>query len=86
MTREEAHKAALYAKAQWDGGSSEGWLINCLVAFGVLKLDEPPSTNEQFRSAVSESGVHLSELTIKSALEKSGLKLVPRSPQDVSDG
>lgn len=41
MTREEAHKAALDAKAQWGGGSSESWLINCLVAFGLLKLDEP---------------------------------------------
>jgi hypothetical protein len=40
MTREEAHKAALDAKAHWDGSSSEAWLIGCLVAFGVLKLDE----------------------------------------------
>lgn len=86
MTREEAVKAALKAKAKWGGGSSENWLVLALEALGLLKLDEPAVSLEgQLAIALGwpEGGRSHGEIT--AALKVSGLTLVavkPSPPQE----
>lgn len=53
-------------------------LVNGMIQLGMLKLDEPKSATEQFRSAVRNIGVHLSELTVLTALDRAGLKIVEK--------
>lgn len=88
MTFEEAHKAALDAKAKWGGGSSEAWLINSLEALGLLKLEDRRNADERLASALAATfsfTTNTKEMTMfRERLAADGLQIVPvsRTPQE----
>lgn len=75
MTRDEAVAIAKKSKDDWGGGSSELWLVNALVALGMLKLDEPKSPITEFIDAMRNEGIYLTDLSVRRALGAAGLKI-----------
>lgn len=63
MTRDEAVAIAKKSKDDWGGGSSELWLVNALVALGMLKLDEPNMVR------VSQSVMRRAESALRMAIQ-----------------